>query len=201
MSLAATPVSLLTIGITAIVSFAGFSNRRMIRDYAASPHEILRQGKWYQTFTSGLLHVDLGHLFMNMFTLFFFGPPIERLLGGKGFFILYLGSLLAGSILTLILHSRDYGYRAVGASGAVTGVVFSYVLFFPMAPIFIFFIPIGIPAFLFAIGYVALSIVGARRGIGHVGHAAHLGGAIGGALLTLALEPRVVGHFLSHFLR
>lgn len=192
-------ISLLTIAVTVLCSLAGFASRRTVRDFAESPWEILHDGRWYQMFTSGFLHVDLGHLFMNMFTLFFFGPPVERILGGKGFAILYLGSLLAGSLLTLLLYHRDRTYRALGASGAVTGIVFSFVLFYPTAPLYIFFIPIGIPAFLFAAGYLAISIIGARRRSGRIGHAAHLGGAIGGVLLALALEPRAAGVFLSHF--
>ena len=104
-----------------------------------------------------------------------------------------------GACLTLLLYNRDRNYRALGASGAVTGIVFGFVLFFPTAPLYIFFIPIGIPAFLFAAGYLAISIIGARTRRGRIGHAAHLGGAIGGVLLTIALEPRAVGAFLSYF--
>jgi membrane associated rhomboid family serine protease len=192
-------ISLVTIAITALCSFVGFSSRGAARDLAESPWEILHEGRWYQMLTSGFLHVDLGHLFMNMFTLFFFGPPIERILGGEGFVILYLGSLLAGSLMTLLLHHKDRNYRAIGASGAVTGVLFGFVLFYPMAPIYIFFIPIGIPAVLFAIGYLAVSIIGARRRVGRIGHAAHLGGAIGGTLLTLLLDPRAGAWFLPLF--
>lgn len=194
-----TSVSLLTIAITVLCTFAGFASRGAARGLAESPWEILHDGRWYQMLTSGFLHVDLGHLFMNMFTLFFFGPPIERVLGGKGFAILYLGSLFAGSLLTLLLYRKDRNYRALGASGAVTGVVFAFVLFYPTAPLYIFFIPIGIPAFLFAIGYLTISIVGTRTRTGRIGHAAHLGGAIGGILLTLAIEPRAAAVFLSHF--
>jgi membrane associated rhomboid family serine protease len=194
-----TSVSLMTIAFTVLCSFAGFSSRGAVRGFAESPWEILNEGRWYQLFTSGFLHVDLGHLFMNMFTLFFFGPPIERILGGGGFVILYLGSMLAGSLLTLAIYRRDRNYRALGASGAVTGVVFGFVLFYPTAPLYIFFIPIGIPAVLFGLGYLAISIMGARRRTGRIGHAAHLGGAIGGVLLTLVLEPRAGALFLSHF--
>ncbi len=193
------PISLLVIGATVLASFAGFSSRRAILDYAECPWEILHDGKWHQLLTSGFLHADLGHLFMNMFTLFFFGPPIEQALGGRGFLVLYLGSLLSGSLLTLALYRNDKTYRSVGASGAVSGIVFAFVLFRPLAPIYIFLIPIGIPAVVFALGYVAISLFGARRRLGRIGHAAHLGGALGGVLLTIILYPRVVSIFLSHF--
>ena len=159
----------------------------------------MREGRWYQMITSGFLHGSFGHLFVNMLTLFFFGRTMETVLGGMRFLVLYLGSLFFGSLLTLILHRHDSSYRAIGASGAVSGIVFGFVLFSPFAPIYMFLLPIGIPAILFAIGYVALSIYGARASLGHIGHAAHLGGAIGGVILTIILYPDVIPIFLSHF--
>jgi membrane associated rhomboid family serine protease len=192
-------LSLVLIGVTALTSLAGFANRRVILDYATTPASILKEGRWFQMITGGFLHADLGHLFFNMMTLFFFGPPIERYLGGVEFAIVYFGSMLAGSAMTLALHAKDPGYRAVGASGAVSGVVFSFVLFRPFAPIYIFFIPIGIPAVLFATGYLAVSFIGARKRLGRIGHAAHLGGAIAGLILTILMRPEALRIFLSHF--
>jgi len=192
-------MTVLIILLTVAVSLAGFSSRRIIQRYAESPYEIAHSGRWEQLITSGFLHVDLGHLFMNMLTLFFFGPPMEKVLGGGGFLVLYLGSMLAGGILTLAIHYRHPSYRAIGASGAVSGVLFGFVLFRPLAPIYIFFIPIGIPAILFAFGYLAVSIYGMRSRWGHIGHEAHLGGALGGLILTMFLYPGAVKIFLSYF--
>lgn len=187
------------IGITCLFSFLAWATPGMIRVLAESPWEIAHRQKVFQLITSGFIHADIGHLFFNMLTLYFFGPPMLQLLGDRGFVALYLGSLLAGSLLTFALYHRDPGYRAVGASGAVTGVIFGYVLYRPFAPLYVFLIPIGIPAVLFAIGYVVISIVGARRRTGRIGHAAHLGGAIGGVLVTIGLDPRVIHLFLAHF--
>jgi membrane associated rhomboid family serine protease len=186
-------------GLTVLVSLIGFASREVRRDFAECPYDIIRYGHWYQLFSSGFLHVDLGHLFMNMFTLYYFGRPIERALGSWRFLVLYFGSMLAGSLLTLLFRHRDPTYRALGASGAISGVVFSFVLFAPMASIYVFLIPVGIPAFLFAIGYVALSAFGLRRRFGNIGHEAHLGGGLGGLLLTILLRPGVLGRFLSSF--
>lgn len=163
------------------------------------PWTVVREGRWLQMFTSGFLHVDLGHLFMNMFTLFFFGGALEGVLGSARFLVLYLGSLFFGSLGTLVFHRHDPKYRAIGASGAVSGVVFGYIMFSPFSRIYLFLLPIGIPAILFGIGYLGLSIYGARAGMGRIGHAAHLGGAVGGVILTMVLYPDVVRIFLSHF--
>jgi membrane associated rhomboid family serine protease len=193
------PLALATIVVTAIISFIAFSSPQLIRDFAISPRMVLREGRWYQMITSGFLHAGIGHLFVNMFTLFFFGPPMERVLGTAGFLVLYLGSMFCGSLGTIFFHGADPTYRAVGASGAVSGVVFGYVLFRPFASLYLMLIPIPIPAIIFAIGYVAISIYGSRTRMGGIGHAAHLGGAIGGIILTIILYPRVISIFLSHF--
>ena len=185
--------------ITCLTSFVAWTTPGMIRALGECPYEIARDHKVHQLITSGLIHADIGHLFFNMLSLYFFGPPMLQILGPRGFVALYFISLLAGSLLTFALYHRDPGYRAVGASGAVTGVIFGFVLYRPLAPIYIFLIPIGIPAVLFAIGYVAISIVGAKRRMGRIGHAAHLGGAIGGVLATIALDPQVLRIFLAHF--
>ncbi len=192
-------LSLILLIVTSAVSLLAFGAPGILRRYAESPWEIVNRGRWYQLITSGFLHADLGHLMMNMFTLYFFGPAMERVLGGPRFLILYLGSMIAGGLVTLAMRSRDPNYRALGASGAISGVLFGFVLFRPFAPIFIFLIPIGIPAVVFALLYLAASAFGMRARWGRIGHEAHLGGAIGGVLLTGLLYPDVFRIFLSHF--
>ena len=192
-------VYLLIIAVTALTSMAGFSQPQIIRNHAIMPWIVVREGRWLQMFTSGFLHANLSHLLFNMITLFFFGRFMEMVLGAPRFLVLYLGSLFFGSLGTLMFHRDDPTYRAIGASGAVSGVVFGFVLLQPFAPIYLFMLPIGIPAILFGIAYTALSIYGARRGLGQIGHAAHLGGAIGGIILTMILYPDALRVFLSHF--
>lgn len=194
-----TPYTYALMALTILTSLAGFGSRHVIRDYAESPYDIVRHGRWYQLVSSGFLHADLGHLFLNMFTLYFFGRAVEMALGATAFLVVYLGSLVCGSLLTLAVHRNNPGYRAVGASGAISGVVFSFVLFAPRASIYLFLLPIGIPAFVFAILWIAVSLAGMKKRFGRIGHEAHLGGAIGGLILTLLLRPGVLRHFLAHF--
>ncbi len=193
------PISVGILVFTVVISLFAFSSRTAILQFAECPYEVVRYGRWYQLITSGFLHADIGHLFMNMFTLYFFGPFMERVLGGPGFLVLYFGSMLAGGLLTLALRYREPSYRAIGASGAISGVVFGYCLLRPLQPIYIFLIPIGIPAFLFGIGYVAVSAFGMRSRWGRIGHEAHLGGALGGLALTVMLYPSAIRIFLSYF--
>jgi len=157
-----TPVCFILIGTTVLISLAALSTPNLVRDFAIRPWVVVREGRWYQMFTSGFLHSGFGHLLFNMLTLYFFGGTMERILGSVSFLALYLGSLFFGSLFTILFYRNDPTYLAIGASGAVSGVVFGFVLFRPFAPIYIFFLPIGIPALLFAVGYVALSIHGAR---------------------------------------
>ena len=145
------------------------------------------------------------HLLINMFTLFSFGPVLEGMfaanfgqtLGSLYFFLIYFISLLSGSLLTLVFNYKNPDYVAVGASGAISGIIFSYVLFFPFSKLLVFFIPM--PAFLFAFVYVGVSIYGVKNKFGNIGHEAHLGGALGGVIATFILVEGAFRFFLSHF--
>ena len=173
--------------------------------FAEWPYEIVNHHKYYQVITSAFLHADLMHIAFNMFTLFSFGPVLEgmfvmnfgQLLGSLYFFLIYFISLLSGSLLTLVFNYKNPNYVAVGASGAISGIIFSYVLFFPFSKLLVFFIPM--PAFLFAFVYVGVSIYGVKNKFGNIGHESHLGGALGGVLATFILIDGAFKFFLSHF--
>ncbi len=173
--------------------------------FAEWPYEIVNHHKYYQVITSAFLHADLMHIAFNMFTLFSFGPVLEgmfvmnfgQVLGSLYFFLIYFISLLSGSLLTLVFNYKNPNYVAVGASGAISGIIFSYVLFFPFSKLLVFFIPM--PAFLFAFVYVGVSIYGVKNKFGNIGHEAHLGGALGGVLATFILIDGAFKFFLSHF--
>ena len=145
------------------------------------------------------------HLFFNMFALFTFGSFLERFFienfgsfeGSLYFFLIYFISLLSGSILTVIFHYNNPLYVAVGASGAVSGIVFSYIIFFPTSMLYVFFIPM--PAYLFAFLWIGFSVYGMKSKLGNIGHEAHLGGAIGGFISTLILVDGAMRILLSHF--
>ncbi len=141
--------------------------------------------------SSAFLHADLSHLAFNMFTLYFFAPVVYQTLGNSTFVLIYFGSLLFGSLLTMVFHKDEYNYRAVGASGAVTGVLYSAILMYPDMTLGIFGI-IPMPAYLFGIAYLLYSIYGMKAKKDNIGHTAHFGGAIGGYAITLFKYPQLL---------
>jgi membrane associated rhomboid family serine protease len=142
--------------------------------------------------TSGFLHADIAHLAFNMLSLYFFAPVVYGILGNYSFLLIYFASLIFGSMLSLYLHKNDYYYSAIGASGAVTGIIYSAILLDPNLQIFLFFIPIPIPAYLFGIGYLLYSIYGMKAKNDNIGHTAHFGGAIGGYLFTILVHHQIL---------
>lgn len=168
----------------------------LIDRWAFKPYRVVREKEWSRWVTAGFVHVGFAHLLFNMVTLYFFGPYIENALGPIRFLIIYLGSELAANALTYWRHRDNPAYSAVGASGAISGVLFSFCLFEPFAMLGIMFI-IPMPAILFAVLYVVLSIYASRRELGRVAHEAHLGGALGGLALTILLYPASIAIFLS----
>ncbi len=174
-----------------LVSFKAFNDLYFFRKNEFHIGSI-RAGEQFRMFTSAFLHADVAHLFFNMFTLFMFAPVVIGYMGSFSFVLIYLGSLISGSLLTLYFHQNDYGYRAVGASGAVTGVLYAAILLNPDMSLYLFFIPIPIPAYLFGIGYLLYSIYGMKAKNDNIGHTAHFGGAIGGYAITLMKVPSLV---------
>lgn len=170
-----------------LFSYKGFKDYSFFRKYEFHIGNI-RSGEQIRMFTSGFLHADITHLAFNMITLFFFAPVVILYLGSWVFLMIYLASLLFGSLLTLGLHKNDYNYRAVGASGAVTGILYSAILLRPDMMLGIFFI-IPMPAYVFGILYLFYSIYGMKAKNDGIGHTAHFGGAIGGYLITLLVYP------------
>ncbi len=178
------------IAVNAIVSFKGFEDQLFFRKYEFHIGSI-RAGEQIRMLTSGFLHVDLAHLAFNMITLYFFAPIIISEFGDLWFLYIYFGSLVSGSLLTYFFHKDEYHYRAVGASGAVTGIIYSSILLFPDMELLLFF-AIPIPGYVFGIGYLLYSIYGMKARRDNIGHTAHFGGAIGGYLITLAKEPQMI---------
>ncbi|MCG1037738.1 rhomboid family intramembrane serine protease [Polaribacter sargassicola] len=179
---------LLIIIANVIVSIKGFNDYSFLDKYKFQVGKILA-GEKIRTLTSGFLHVDWLHLGFNMYALYLFGGIVVGFLGIPNFLIVYFASLLAGSLYTLQYHKNEPYYSAVGASGAVSGIIYSAILLYPEMELFLYFIPIPIPGFVFGIGYLLYSIYGMKKQLGNVGHSAHLGGAIGGFVITLLLNP------------
>lgn len=183
-------VVLIIIIANVLFSMKGFDDYAFLNKYKFQVNRILGDEK-IRMLTSGFLHVDWMHLILNMYVLYVFGDIVTNVLGNNPFLIIYFGSLLAGSIYSLTYHKDEPYYSAVGASGAVSGIVYSSILLFPDMELLLFF-AVPIPGYVFGVGYLLYSIYGMKRQLGNVGHAAHLGGAIGGFALTLILKPILI---------
>ncbi|OAD44671.1 rhomboid family intramembrane serine protease [Polaribacter atrinae] len=171
-----------------LVSMKGFKDYSFLNKYKFQVNSIL-SGEKIRTLTSGFLHVDWMHLGFNMYALYLFGDIVAQILGISSFLLIYFGSLLSGSLYSLKYHKDEPYYSAVGASGAVSGIVYASILLYPAMELYLFFIPIPIPGYIFGVGYLLYSIYGMKKQLGNVGHSAHLGGAIGGFAITLLLNP------------
>lgn len=169
-----------------LFSFKGFNDLYFFRKYDFHIGSI-RKGEQVRMFSSAFLHADVSHLFFNMFTLFFFAPIVVAYLGEISFVLIYISSLLFGNLLTLYFHKNDLNYRAIGASGAVTGILYSAILLDPDMTINFF-----IPGYLFGIIYLLYSIYGMKAKNDNIGHTAHFGGAIGGYVFTLIKQPEML---------
>jgi membrane associated rhomboid family serine protease len=182
---------LIIIIVNVLVSFKGFKDRFFFEKYKFQVGPIMK-GEKLRMLSSGFLHVDQSHLFFNMLTLYFFAGPVINYVGILKFLAIYFGSLLAGSLFALSFHKKEPYYTAVGASGAVMGVVYAAIMLNPGMNLYLFFIPIPIPAYIFGVGYLLYSMFGMKNQWGNIGHSAHIGGAIGGFLFTLILYPSVM---------
>jgi len=179
------------IAANVLVSIRGFNDPGFFERYKFSIGGI-KAGQKERAITSGFLHVDFSHLLFNMFTLFFFANVVISWFGPTRFVIMYLISLLAGSLLALYFHKDEPFYSAVGASGAVTGILYAAILLQPDMRLGIMFIPIPLPAYVLGIGYLLYSIYGMKSRVGNIGHSAHFGGAIGGYVTTLFFKPSLL---------
>lgn len=192
-------VTLVIIAANIIFSFKGFNDRLFFEKYKFNIGAI-RRGEQLRMLSSGFLHADTTHLVFNMFTLFFFAHVVIDNLGNTNFILVYLASLIMGNVLSFYFHKEEYWYSAIGASGAVTGVLYSAILLEPSMRLGFMFIPIPIPGYLFGIGYLLYSIYGIKNRLGNIGHDAHFGGAVGGYFFTLAVKPSIFETDLLHVL-
>lgn len=180
--------TIVIIAANVIISMKGFNDFSFFEKYKFNIAGI-RRGEQIRMFSSAFLHADFSHLLFNMLTLYFFAPVVIISVGVTYFVIIYVASLLIGNLLSFYFHKDEYHYSAIGASGAVMGVLYSAILFFPDMGLYLFFIPIPIPAWLFGMAYLLYSIYGMKKRLGNIGHDAHIGGAIGGYVLTLIFAP------------
>lgn len=196
-------ISIAIIIITCIISVTSFNNEKRMDDLSMWPYIVKEKNQYYRFITSGFIHADFMHLGFNMFTLYFFGSFIENMFflifKSKGYYLLFYAlALVLSDIPTYIKHRNDSYYKTIGASGAVSAVVFAAILFQPWAKIYVFFIPM--PAILYGIVYLGYTIYMSRRGGHGINHDAHLWGAVFGILFPLIFEPRIGLIFLDQLM-
>ena len=192
-------ITLIIIGITCVVSFVALNNMKLLEALILWPPAVSRGKEYYRLVTYGLIHASPSHLIFNMITLFFFGAAMERqytrYLGELGYAAFYVGALLVSILPTFLENRNNPNYRSLGASGAVSAVLFAFILIQPWATIYVYFLPV--PAIVYAVLYVAYSIYMDRRSSDNVNHSAHLWGAAYGVAFTAIMEPRLLSLFMN----
>jgi membrane associated rhomboid family serine protease len=194
-------ITLYIIAITSIISITGFRNGRLVDELIFWPPAITKKHQYYRFITCGLIHADYMHLIFNMLTLYFFGTVMEAHYQGilglqKWYYLaLYIGALIVSNIPTYLKHRNDYNYRSLGASGAVSAVLFAFILLQPWQQILVLVFPI--PAIIYGGLFLVYSVYMSKKGGGNVNHDAHFYGALFGILFTIAVRPDVLDIFLN----
>ncbi|MDP4291577.1 MAG: rhomboid family intramembrane serine protease [Bacteroidota bacterium] len=197
-------LTLIIIAITAVVSILCFQNQDLFMRLRFSPYLVKNKNQTYRFFTHAFVHADWAHLLINMFVLLSFGKIVEQYFGmvferkaTVYYIILYLGGILFSSLPSYWKHQHNPSYSSIGASGAVSAVLFSSILFSPLSGIYIMFIPIPIPAFVFGILYLAYEAYSSKRASDNIGHDAHFWGAMYGVVITLILNVDIGIRFIE----
>ncbi len=198
-------ITLFIIILTVLVSYTTFRNRIAFERMKFNAYEIRQHKTWYRFFSYGLLHADWMHLLVNMFVLYSFGSLVENILVqefaamGRFFYaLLYVTALLCSVAPSYFKHRKNYYYNAVGASGAVSSVLFASIILHPQGSVYFMFIPIPIPAFIFGLFYLGYSVWMARRGADTVAHDVHFWGAIYGIAYIAVLNPDFIASFINY---
>jgi len=178
--------------VTLVVSVIGLAAPRVIERSLLRPYLVARGSGYAGLVTSGLVHASVGHLLFNLITFYSFGFRLEQVIGSVRFVALYFSALLISGIGTCYKHRDDPAYASLGASGAILGVLFASIVYFPRQSLFILPLPVPIPAPLFAVGYLAFSWYSSRTNRGQVNHDAHIFGALTGLAFVLLTDPTTI---------
>jgi membrane associated rhomboid family serine protease len=201
-------VTLFILIVTCVVSFLAFQSNELKNRMIFNPYLIHTNGQWYRFISSGLIHADYIHLFVNMYVLYFFGNNVEfyykEIFGEKAIVylvLLYFGGMMMSVLPTYGKHKNDPGYNALGASGAVSSVVFAYILFNPLDKLCLYGLPfLCLPSIIFGVAYLIYCFYSSKRGRDNVNHDAHFWGAVYGFVLTIVLKPALVLSFFDQLI-
>ena len=200
-------ITVIIIAITCIVSILCFNGTLNGNKLIFNAYQVWHRKEWYRMLTSGIIHSGWGHLFFNMLTLYFFGRVVEQyfsaafggVLGAVLYVVLYVSALAISSLGDLVKYRDNWNYNALGASGAVSAVLFASILFAPKMGIYIYLIPIPVPGYIFAPLYLLYCWYMAKRNMDNIGHTAHFWGAVYGMLFPIICKPDVLSFRLSQF--
>jgi len=191
------PVASLIFVFTVITSLYAFYDHAIYGKFMLHPYSVSKGHKVWTVITSGLIHADWMHLFFNMFTFVAFAFTLEQLLGSFKFGLLYFLALILSDLPTIFKHKDHFNYNSLGASGAISAVLFSFILFSPMSKITVLFIPVGIPAWIFGIIYLIYCAYASRNSRDGINHDAHFFGALTGLIFTIIFVPGILQNFFS----
>ena len=192
------PGAAVILAVTVATSLIGlFATPQLIDRSLFRPYWFMRRRQFSTIYMSGLVHADLGHLLFNMLTFFYFAFPLERQIGTVMFLVLYLLALVISDAWTYFRHRDNPEYASLGASGAIAAVLFAYIVYFPTTTLMLFFLPVPIPAPVFAVGYVAYEYWAGRQRLGRINHEAHVSGALFGVAFVALTDPRAISHLVE----
>ncbi|WP_421945485.1 rhomboid family intramembrane serine protease [Pedobacter sp.] len=191
------PVASLIFVFTVITSLYAFYDNSIYGKFMLHPYSVSKGKNIFTLITSGLIHADWMHLFFNMFTFYAFAFTLERLMGSWQFGLLYFVALILSDIPTVFRYKDSFNYNSLGASGAISAVLFSYILFNPMSKIYIMFIPIGIPAVIFGFLYLIYCAYASKNSRDGINHDAHFYGALTGLIFTIIFVPGILQNFIG----
>jgi len=195
-----TPVASIIFLFTLVTSIYALNDQSLYGKFMLHPYSVYRRKNVYTLITSGLIHGSWMHLAFNMFTFYFFAFALESTIGSFKFGLIYFIGLVLSDIPSVIKHKNDFHYHSLGASGAISAILFSYILFFPLTTLMIFHLPIPIWAALFGVLYLVYSYYMSKSSRDNINHDAHLFGAIAGVIVTILLVPGIVPHFFAELM-
>lgn len=196
-------ITLFLVAATVIISLMAFNNHRIIEQFVFWPYRMWRDGEWHRLITCGFIHADWGHLIFNMIALYSFGVFVEQAfsyllpMGVTLYIIMYFLAIVTADIYNLYMRKDDYSYRSLGASGGGSAIIFASILINPFSGIYLFFIPIAIPAVIFGPLYLAYCVYMAKRGQDNIGHIAHFTGSVIGFVFPILFRPSLLVDFIA----